>query len=107
MADRTERDEKSIFLEAVEIELETERAKFVREACGDNRELLAGVEALLRAYQKPCGVLAAPEADASTAAMSSLTERPGTRIGLYKLMEQVGEGGMGVVFVAEQLVRLP
>ena len=97
MGDRAPRDEKSIFLEAVEIDSVSERGKYLHEACGGDRELLAKVEALLQAYQKPCGVLAAAEGEAPTAALSPLAERPGTVIGPYKLMEQVGEGGMGVV----------
>src|SRR6185503_18172397 len=40
--------------------------------------------------------------DAPANAVDPLTEGPGTVIGPYKLMEQIGEGGMGLVFVAEQ-----
>ena len=43
-----------------------------------------------------------PPAGDATEDHEAITERPGTVIGPYKLMEQIGEGGMGLVFVAEQ-----
>jgi serine/threonine protein kinase len=93
--------EKSIFLEAVEKTNAAERAAFLDEACKDNPPLRAEVDALLRAHEAPQGVLDAaspgpPTTDEPTA------EAAGTRIGPYKLLEQIGEGGMGVVWMAEQ-----
>ena len=86
--------EKTIFLEAAEIASPTERAAFLERSCGDDRQLRAAVEALLLSHQQSQGVL-----DATAA---PLAERPGTIIGPYKLLQQIGEGGMGVVFMAEQ-----
>jgi WD40 repeat protein/serine/threonine protein kinase len=94
--------EKSVFLEAVEITCATERAAYLDRTCKDNLPLRDKVEALLRAHETPQRVLDAPEAVTPTIAEESFLERPGTVIGPYKLLQQIGEGGMGTVFMAEQ-----
>ena len=86
--------EKSVFLEAAEIASPIERAAYLERSCGDDRQLRAAVEALLLSHQRSQGVL-----DATAA---PLAEYRGTMIGPYKLLQQIGEGGMGVVFMAEQ-----
>ncbi len=73
------------------------------EACGTGAELRAEVESLLEARQHLSGFLESPAvALAATADVSYLAELPGTQIGPYKLLEQIGEGGMGIVYVASQ-----
>src|SRR5438132_10376109 len=94
--------EKSIFLEAIEKTSADEHAAFLNSACGDNAPLRAEVEALLRAHEKPQALLDAPEAAVPTIDQPRITEQPGTVIGPYKLLQQIGEGGMGTVFMAEQ-----
>jgi len=91
------RDEKSIFLEAIEIDSAEQRLAFVYAACADNPPLRAGVEALLRAHQKPRPVFNVADASPPPA-----MDGPGTVIGLYTLIEPIGEGGFGVVYLAEQ-----
>src|SRR5262245_33091673 len=97
----TDQQEKLIFLEAVEIASDRERSLYLEEACGTDARLRAEVDALLRAHDKPRAVLDAAD-HYSPAADPPINERPGTVIGPYKLMQQIGEGGMGVVFMAEQ-----
>ncbi|MCC7333527.1 MAG: tetratricopeptide repeat protein [Pirellulaceae bacterium] len=74
------------------------------EASGGNRELLIRVRALLRAHAEPGSFLEEPAvANQPDATLDQpITEKPGTQIGSYKLLQQLGEGGMGVVFLAEQ-----
>jgi WD40 repeat protein/tetratricopeptide (TPR) repeat protein/serine/threonine protein kinase len=98
-----EKNEEAIFNAAIEIDSPAERAEFVKSACGDDAELLARVEALLRVHYEDESFLKAPPAGARTTLDAGpLTEGPGTRIGRYKLLQLIGEGGFGVVYMAEQ-----
>jgi serine/threonine protein kinase/tetratricopeptide (TPR) repeat protein len=95
--------EEEIFLEALARNEAGERAAFLDLACAGKPALRASVEALLRANVGATGFLERPApAPAATVGEPAVAERPGTIIGPYKLMEQIGEGGMGLVFVAEQ-----
>src|SRR5436190_15721465 len=96
------RSEKSIFLEAIEKTDAGERAAFLDGACGDNPPLRAEVEALLQAHEEPQPLLDVPEPAVRTIDRPQFAEQPGTVIGPYKLLQQIGEGGMGTVFMAEQ-----
>jgi serine/threonine protein kinase/uncharacterized protein HemY len=96
-------NEEEIFLEALARSQPEERAAYLERACAGKPALRASVEALLRANVGATGFLERPApAVAATAAEPGAAEGPGTIIGHYKLMEQIGEGGMGLVFVAEQ-----
>jgi len=98
-------DVKSVFGRALEIEFPAARAAYLEEACGTDAGLRAEVEGLLATLGRAGEFMRRPAAAVAvglTASYEPLTERPGTIIGPYKLMEQIGEGGMGLVFVAEQ-----
>jgi eukaryotic-like serine/threonine-protein kinase len=94
--------EETVFAEALEKRDPQERAAFLDRVCGDDRELRASVEALLSAYEEG-QFLESPAATlAETVDESVAREQPGAVVGKYKLLGQIGEGGFGVVFVAEQ-----
>jgi tetratricopeptide (TPR) repeat protein/serine/threonine protein kinase len=97
----------SVFAQALEIESAAERAVFLDRACGDNPALRAEIEALLRAHEQSGDLLDLPEnatvsTDRPRAARAEVADGAGTVIGPYKLLEQIGEGGMGTVWMAEQ-----
>jgi serine/threonine protein kinase len=95
--------EKSIFEAAVEQASPGERAAYLDRACADNPRLRQEVEELLAAHDRLGSIYEdiRPPVAAATAD-GPLTERPGAVIGPYKLLQQIGEGGMGVVYMAEQ-----
>ncbi len=73
------------------------------EACGNDADLRRQVAALVQAHAKGEGILDRnPAGQAQTGAFEPVDQRPGTVIGPYKLLQQIGEGGMGTVFMAEQ-----
>ena len=87
----------AIFDGALQKASDVERAAFLEGACGPNVDLRARVDTLLRAHSAAGGFLQA------TVDFERPREGPGTVIGRYKLLQQIGEGGFGVVYMAEQL----
>src|SRR5262249_56918828 len=93
----------SLFWSALAISLPEERARYLDQTCGGDQQLRGRIEELLAAYPKVEGFLEPPApSPVATVDEASHLERPGTVIGPYKLREQIGEGGMGLVFAAEQ-----
>ncbi len=126
------RREKEIFEQAIDLASVEERERFVEQACREDPGLLIRVQELLRAFARTKGIpcentqaqgpkatmWVTPAAQAAGAeegparpseepegatVLLPMTEKAGDRLGRYKLLEKIGEGGCGVVYVAEQL----
>jgi serine/threonine protein kinase/Flp pilus assembly protein TadD len=93
----------TIFSAAVEIASAEERADYIARNCGGSRDLQARVEKLVEAHFRAGGFLESPAPGLAPATVDApLTEAPGLTVGPYKLLEQIGEGAFGIVFMAEQ-----
>lgn len=107
--------EQKIFLAALEIRDASERKAFLKSACGEDMRLYRGVESLLNEQETAGSFLETPAVSFSrdttkpdgpdrhgTRAPDRPAERPGDKIGRYKLLQSIGEGGCGAVYMAEQ-----
>src|SRR5262245_51483832 len=94
-------NEEEIFHQAIARSPE-ERPAFLGEACAGDPSLRAAVEALLRANVGATGFLEQPSAAPAVTENEPVRELAGTTIGPYKLIEPIGEGGMGTVWMAQQ-----
>ncbi|MCI0460327.1 MAG: hypothetical protein L0Z62_25520, partial [Gemmataceae bacterium] len=102
----TERD---LFVAALQKEDPAQRQAYLDEACAQQPALRQQVENLLRLYEGAGSFLEKPAAESAAtgplqdaAEQASSGEAPGALIGPYKLIEQIGEGGMGSVWMAQQ-----
>jgi serine/threonine protein kinase len=105
--------ERSIFQEALDRHDQAERAAYLDKTCAGDAELRRRVEGLLQAHKESAYLLEPFDIAGATAqlgdegpdpwpALDPIIEGPGSRIGPYRLLQQIGEGGMAVVYMAEQ-----
>jgi hypothetical protein len=92
-----------VFTEALHLPA-GQRAAYLDSACGGEREFRLKVEALPQTYDRVGDFLEQTPHRTGIEAHSetSFGEKPGDRIGRYKLLQQIGEGGCGIVYMAEQ-----
>ena len=110
MSDQDWMRAKQIFTEALERNV-PERRTFLGAACGEDAELRSKVEALLVAHDGAGEFLESPTGEGAQAAAREIAnetngdpqEAPGTQIGPYKILQLIGEGGFGVVYMADQV----
>src|SRR5215468_542087 len=95
-------NDEEIFHQALARTDPEERAAYLERACAGDPALRASVEALLRANEGASDFLARPAPGPGATVEAPAGEGPGAVIGPYKLIEEIGEGGMGTVFLAEQ-----
>jgi serine/threonine protein kinase/tetratricopeptide (TPR) repeat protein len=92
----------SIFAHAIEIQSSDERVAYLDRTCAHDSALRGEVERLVRDYFRAGEFLENPLAQIGPTIDHPVSEAPGTVIGPYKLLQQIGEGGMGTVYLAEQ-----
>src|SRR5262245_37604252 len=96
------RQDVALFAAALELPA-AERSAFLDRACRADEKLRQRIEGLLQAHDAAGNFLEVPPPDAMPSEPpTTVGEKPGDRIGRYTLLEQIGEGGCGVVYVAEQ-----
>jgi serine/threonine protein kinase len=99
-------NERSLFLDALEIDDPARRTAFLDEACGTDLSLRLRLDQLLESHAQAGQFLAKPvqerPCDYPTVDAETVTAGPARCIGPYKLLQEIGAGGMGTVFLAEQ-----
>jgi serine/threonine protein kinase len=93
--------EKDLFSEALELPPD-QREVFLKGACRGDEQLRQRVEELLRVHGNSSRILKTGAEQPTILEDPRVLERPGTIIGRYKLLQKIGEGGCGVVYMAEQ-----
>ena len=97
-------DEEAVFLDALECQSPDELSVFLDERCAGDSDLRDRVVALLHHHESRDRILDAPELNVFNGrAVQRPGEGVGSIVGQYKLLEQIGEGGMGVVYMGSRM----
>src|SRR5690242_591400 len=94
--------ERDLFIAALKIAEPTARSAWLDRECGRDVALRQRIDVLLQAFDKAGSLLESPIVAGGPTIDGPTAEVAGTVIGPYKLLQQIGEGGMGTVFMAEQ-----
>src|SRR3974377_1212654 len=97
--------EEQIFQQALALTSAEAQDAYALGACGGDQNLLRRIRALLAAHQNAGAIRflsSRARTTEETLSAEPAGERPGTRVGHYKLLQEIGEGGCGVVYMAEQ-----
>src|SRR4029077_17268866 len=92
----------TVFCAAIEIPSAEDRAAYIARACGNVEDLRGRVEKLVEAHFRAGSFMEGPAPELVATVDEPVREAPGAVVGPYKLLQQIGEGGMGTVFMAEQ-----
>src|SRR5262245_40688094 len=95
-------DEKDVFVASLTLPDAAEREAYLQAACAGRPDLRDRVRQLLAAHEESQGPLDRGPAAPGVTADAGHAETPGTVIGPYNLLEPIGEGGMGTVWLAQQ-----
>jgi serine/threonine protein kinase/tetratricopeptide (TPR) repeat protein len=96
-------DEEAIFHIARKLDDPVDRENYLNHVCDGDQHLRERVEALLEVHEQEQAFLKSSPEASRTAKHTPITEASGQQIGRYKLLQKIGEGGFGVVYMAEQV----